>query len=914
MSVTTWNPGEKWTAARANTKIEAPVLLFELATEVTSAWEDALGNPAGNGYVLTSTTAGVRSWTDPASLGFVNPMTTAEDIIKGGSAGAPTRLAKGADGTVLGVVAGVVGWTTMTGFDTSANYNTTGDWTFAGTVGSLALAKHTPMATGSVNVGIKGTDFTTGGGASVEFTKTAGGSNEMHFWTHHTGVSMARRMSIDLDGNISMVGTLQTGNSIGIGKAPAAGLEVYHVSAAEARLTVGGFGVGESAALTFASDATLVGFVKMVSDSSTNIDMVFSAWKANVATEFMRYDAETGYLGVTKSMTVGEDIHLTRTSSAPYIVSSSTTLDLNIRTAGTGMIVFQPNTGTGKVQVGVSGNQVGLTTYGLLNALATAGSGTTSIIELGHTNGTVGIGLGYNTIQMVGSLTNLDMTILPKGTGTLTLGGGTNVVAVPGAAVLSSTLAVTGAATLSGTATTIGSHTVRNDGQAQLIAASYSSTAGLGAAWSTNRYRGTFAAATTVATGDVVGYFAANAYDGTALRQVALIRADVETYTTTDNVSGALVFFTRPTGVAAADTERMRIAASGLVTVAGQTTLTGEVGVGGAPVGGVSFTITNPTDAGFRLVKSNATASTAQFSCDGALHIYSGSGTDVTYLRGANLYFLNRAAGATYGRVSASGLAVGTGTYSTFSTLGITINQGTADDEVLAFKSDDVAHGMTTLADTNTYASFKKYHATNGGLLYRGLSNGSVGLFFVGTHATDDATRTTTSVAQIVLGTSTKSGTGEAAPGTNANIVAIYSLNAARFLFDTEGDLHADATLNANAYDGYDDVALVRTLDRERSLAGLVRSRFDDYLTYNRRTLEAAKIATFNDGPGDDGSVFVNVMGLQRLHSGAIWQLGTRLWSLEEKVEDELTLAQRRIVELEKKVAWLEHGLMVGAN
>ncbi|MGQ3180208.1 MAG: hypothetical protein ACT6SC_21680, partial [Blastomonas fulva] len=42
--------------------------------------------------------------------GLVSPMTTAEDMIKGGPAGAPARIPVGADGQVLGVAAGVVGW------------------------------------------------------------------------------------------------------------------------------------------------------------------------------------------------------------------------------------------------------------------------------------------------------------------------------------------------------------------------------------------------------------------------------------------------------------------------------------------------------------------------------------------------------------------------------------------------------------------------------------------------------------------------------------------------------------------------------------------------------------------------------------------------------------------------------------
>lgn len=50
------------------------------------------------------------TWMPAADVGFANPMTTAEDLIKGGVSGAPARLAVGTTGTVLKVVAGVVAW------------------------------------------------------------------------------------------------------------------------------------------------------------------------------------------------------------------------------------------------------------------------------------------------------------------------------------------------------------------------------------------------------------------------------------------------------------------------------------------------------------------------------------------------------------------------------------------------------------------------------------------------------------------------------------------------------------------------------------------------------------------------------------------------------------------------------------
>jgi hypothetical protein len=67
-------------------------------------------SPGTVGQVLTSGGAAANlSWSTP-SPGFVNPMTTAGDIIIGGAAGAATRLGIGGSGQVLSVVAGAPSW------------------------------------------------------------------------------------------------------------------------------------------------------------------------------------------------------------------------------------------------------------------------------------------------------------------------------------------------------------------------------------------------------------------------------------------------------------------------------------------------------------------------------------------------------------------------------------------------------------------------------------------------------------------------------------------------------------------------------------------------------------------------------------------------------------------------------------
>ena len=54
---------------------------------------------------------------------------------------------------------------------------------------------------------------------------------------------------------------------------------------------------------------------------------------------------------------------------------------------------------------------------------------------------------------------------------------------------------------------------------------------------------------------------------------------------------------------------------------------------------------------------------------------------------------------------------------------GVTIQQGALDDEAIAVQSTDVAHGMTAIADTDTYLTLHKHQGTSGGALFSGFKD-----------------------------------------------------------------------------------------------------------------------------------------------------------------------------------------------
>jgi len=198
-------------------------------------------------------------------------------------------------------------------------------------------------------------------------------------------------------------------------------------------------------------------------------------------------------------------------------------------------------------------------------------------------------------------------------------------------------------------------------------------------------------------------------------------------------------------------------------------------------------------------------------------------------------------------------------------TVGLVINQGGADDGLAAGKSSDVAHGMTSLAETDTYLLLGKSSATAGGVKLQGFSEDSVGLELVGNVTADLTTKTTGGFGAINLKARKKSGTGIGNMGSDANLVAILNNETARFLFDAEGSAHAD--VEWTTFDEHDDLALLE--DLEGSFGGWVEDR--------RAVLERLGVAHFDDRPGH---AMVNFTRLAMLLTGAVRQLGQRVDAL----------------------------------
>jgi hypothetical protein len=119
-----------------------------------------------------------------------------------------------------------------------------------------------------------------------------------------------------------------------------------------------------------------------------------------------------------------------------------------------------------------------------------------------------------------------------------------------------------------------------------------------------------------------------------------------------------------------------------------------------------------------------------------------------------------------------------------------------------------------------------------------------------------------------------------AADGNIFGVRAYKSGWATVFIVDEDGDYHYDGA-DGGAFDYYDDPSLVRAMALATGGKDIIRGEWDKYVEYNEQTLVAAGI--LGDTVANGG--LVNGAAMQRLHTGAIWQLNTKHMSLVEEVK-----------------------------
>lgn len=234
-------------------------------------------------------------------------------------------------------------------------------------------------------------------------------------------------------------------------------------------------------------------------------------------------------------------------------------------------------------------------------------------------------------------------------------------------------------------------------------------------------------------------------------------------------------------------------------------------------------------------------------------------------------------------------LTIGAQTGNAFMTVGLTVNQGANDDKVVSLQSDDVAHGMTSLATANTFSDFCKTHPTQGGVTARGFSTTTgAGVTVLGAQATPDTAKSTAANGAVNINGGAQSGTGITTLGSNGNILTLRDNGSTQFVFDAEGDGHCNSTAAWTTYDGEDDTAVLNLLTAHLTRPDdPLRAGFGHWLEQSREPLERLRLVTFNE----DGSRFLCWTRLLMLHTGAIRQLASAL----ANTRLELEAIQRRL-------------------
>lgn len=235
-------------------------------------------------------------------------------------------------------------------------------------------------------------------------------------------------------------------------------------------------------------------------------------------------------------------------------------------------------------------------------------------------------------------------------------------------------------------------------------------------------------------------------------------------------------------------------------------------------------------------------------------------------------------------------------------TSGLTINQGSATDDSVTLKSSAVAHGFTSLAETDTYLGIRPI-GSGGGLALRtfsssGSGEANYGLGLVNYAASaNSTTKSITSGAAVGIVGAGKSGTSSANLGANENILAVVNNGTVRFILDGDGDSHQDVGTAWTNFDTFDDAALLNLLSAHVTKPDdPLRAGFAKWLEQDRAPLEAARIVTFND----DGHHFINWSRASMLLIGAVRQMADRIQALAGELADNramLATFETRLIE-----------------
>lgn len=318
-----------------------------------------------------------------------------------------------------------------------------------------------------------------------------------------------------------------------------------------------------------------------------------------------------------------------------------------------------------------------------------------------------------------------------------------------------------------------------------------------------------------------------------------------------------------------------------------------HIGDGTAALPALAFT--SDPDLGFYRIGANSMGISGALSLEEYLYhvgdpdTYMRMVSDTLYLVAGSRTYISCVEGATDYLAMHTGLNFIGDTANTKMTQGLTIQQGANDDEIVAFKSSDVGHGITTSYEADTFGSIRKAEATSGGLQIVGLKDGdgvaghAVHVLGVLDETAADTTKSAAGIGVVTIDATLEGTNVPAVCGADENLVAIRNLTTTVFLFDAEGEMHSDAVIGVgDDWDEWDDLALASDLSR------LPKAKFDEMMRYKAEDFERAGLLTLSED--EDGTrhaflknkalhqfamcCFAEVAAKMKVYEAALIQLG----------------------------------------
>jgi len=397
---------------------------------------------------------------------------------------------------------------------------------------------------------------------------------------------------------------------------------------------------------------------------------------------------------------------------------------------------------------------------------------------------------------------------------------------------------------------------------------------------------GTIGSSTIVQDDDDLGNIGFVADDGSDFAHLAAsITASVDGTPGANDVPGRLVFSTTADG-ASSPTERMRIESAGHVNVGGYTNTTATVGKA------ISLHVGNFSSSAGILISANPSSvqqpTTSQIAFSDTVNTTMQGW--INYTHSTSEYMDFGVAEATRMAINATGVGIG-----------VVPAGRTANLEILYTQSDaikitdaDVAHGMTSLTDTDCFGSLAIAHGTEGGIRTSGFTEGSKAVVLAANATSGDTTKSTSAVGAVYWDCAEKNGTDVHAFDANENLFVITNRETARFIFDSDGDGHADSAWTT--FDKHDDIAMLHDIE-----ATMVPDTFGKAMKYDAPYLEKIGIIGAGSLREENGKTrgMINYTRLQMLHHGAIRQVHQQLQDAKEFYEDKLAALEQRLLRLE---------------